>query len=83
MRVKLMEKRKALGHTQRTMAALLGISRSHYSQIETGEKTPSWDLAMKIKEVTGYKKDDLFYDFKRPNTGLMATKADAKRNLNA
>ncbi len=40
MRVKLQQLREARGYTQQTFSAVVGISRSHYSQIETGEKQP-------------------------------------------
>lgn len=81
MRVKLVELRKARGYTQSGASAVLGISRSHYSQIETGEKSPSLKLAVKIKEVFGYKKDDIFFDAKSPVSGLSAEIEAAKRNV--
>lgn len=77
MRVKLVDVRKSLGYTQSSAAAVLGISRSHYSQIETGEKTPSLNLAMKIKQVFGYKQDDIFFDDKRPFSERAKAKKDA------
>ncbi len=62
MRVKLKELREACGFTQQTFSEVIGISRSHYSQIETGDKGPSLKLAIKIKSVLCYKDDDLFTD---------------------
>ncbi len=60
MRVRLVRMREAQGYTQYTLAPALGISRSHYSQIESGEKNPSLKLALRIKSVLGYTNDDLF-----------------------
>ena len=37
MRAKLQQLREAQGYTQQTFSAAVGTSRSHYSQIETGE----------------------------------------------
>lgn len=60
MRTKLKNLRTACGFSQYTFADALGISRSHYSQIETGDKTPSLPLARKIKSILGYTDDDIF-----------------------
>lgn len=60
MRKKLKDLRKACGFSQYTFADALKISRSHYSQIETGDKTPSLTVALKIKKILGYSNDDIF-----------------------
>lgn len=60
MRVRLTEMRKAQGFTQDTFAEAVGTSRSHYSQIETGDKSPSFRLVLKIKRALNYFDDDLF-----------------------
>ena len=60
MRAKLQQLREAQGYTQQTFSAAVGTSRSHYSQIETGEKQPSLRLALKIKRMLGYYDDDIF-----------------------
>lgn len=60
MRTKLKDLRVACGFSQYTFADALGVSRSHYSQIETGDKTPSLPLARKIKSILGYSNDDIF-----------------------
>ena len=60
MRAKLQQLREAQGYTQQTFSAAVGTSRSHYSQIETGEKQPSLRLALKIKRMLGYYGDDIF-----------------------
>ncbi len=60
MRVKLKQLREARGYTQQTFSVVVGISRSHYSQIETGEKQPSLLLALRIKRALDYYDDDIF-----------------------
>lgn len=60
MRAKLQQLREAQGFTQQTFSEAVGASRSHYSQVETGEKQPSLKLAIKIKNVLGYYDDDIF-----------------------
>lgn len=69
MRVKLQKLREAHGYTQQTFSKAVGTSRSHYSQIETGEKAPSLKLALRIKRELNYKDDDIFFDFKCPVSG--------------
>lgn len=69
MRIKLIQTREAMGFTQRQLSALVGTSRSHYSQIETGEKNPSLKLALNIKRALNYDGDDIFFDLKRPSKG--------------
>lgn len=62
MRTKLQRLREACGYTQQTFSAAVGISRSHYSQVETGDKQPSLHLALRIKRVLNYYGDDIFDD---------------------
>lgn len=81
MRVKLVNLRKALGYTQSSAAAVIGVSRSHYSQIETGEKAPSLKLASKIKEEFDYKGDDIFFDTARPILERKENARAAKRDV--
>ena len=61
MRIKLINQRKRKKFTQNDMAELLNISRSTYSGYEVGTTTPSLEIAMKIKQILGYKNDDLFF----------------------
>ncbi len=68
MRTKLVQLREGMGYNQIQFSALVGISRSHYAQIETGDKNPSLSVAMKIKKVAGYTGDDLFFNHERPET---------------
>lgn len=60
MRAKLQRTREAYGFSQQQFADALGISRSHYSQIETGDKNPSFELARKIKGMLNHPGDDIF-----------------------
>lgn len=60
MRAKLQQFREAQGYTQQTFSEAVGTSRSHYSQVETGEKQPSLRLALRIKKTLGYYDDDIF-----------------------
>ena len=69
MRVKLVKLREGRGYTQETFSKAVGISRSHYSQIETGEKEPSLKVGVKIKRVLDYHYDDIFFNHKCPVSG--------------
>ena len=69
MRTKLVSVRKKAGFTQATFADAVGISRNHYSQIETGDKNPSFPVAVRIKAKLCYKGDDIFFNQIRPKAG--------------
>lgn len=56
----LIELRKKRNLTQTQVADAVGIERSYYTAIELGKKTPSLKIAIKLKNVLGYKKDDIF-----------------------
>lgn len=60
MRAKLQQLREAYGFTQQTFSEAVGTSRSHYSQVESGEKQPSLRLALRIKRALNYSGDDIF-----------------------
>ena len=62
MRVKLQNLREACGFTQQTFSEAIGISRSHYSQIESGDKQPSLKTAIRIKQTLSYFDDNIFDD---------------------
>lgn len=66
MRAKLAAMRKEMGLSQEMTAQRLNISRSHYSQIESGDKTPSLDVALRIKQVFDYSDDDIFLNLNAP-----------------
>lgn len=69
MRTKLQQLRKDAGHSQETFCKVINISRSYYSQIESGEKNPSLRVAIRIKQALNYPYDDLFFNPKRPISG--------------
>ncbi len=60
MRTKLRNLRITSGFTQEVVANKLNISRSTYTNIEIGKKNPSFELALKIKELFKYQDDDTF-----------------------
>ena len=62
MREILKRERIKMGLTQKEIATMVGISRVHYTQIEnnSGNKKPSLDVALRLKKVLNYSKDDLF-----------------------
>ena len=72
MREKLRQLRKAYGYTQQALADAIGISRNHLTQIETGVRTPTLKLAIKLKQELRYPNDDLFDDV--PSHGANRTK---------
>lgn len=61
--------RKARGYTQAELAETLGISRSSYTNYETGNRTPDIEMLEKITWVLNISMDELFgrYDFGTPN----------------
>ena len=54
MRFWLKEKRELKGFTHEDVAVHAGISRSYYSLIESGNKTPSVDVAKAISQVLDF-----------------------------
>lgn len=60
MRTNLKEVRKNKNLTQLQVANNLNIERSYYTKIERGQRTPSLDIALKIKEILNYNDDDIF-----------------------
>lgn len=67
MRTKLVAIRKEMGLSQKKASVELKISRSHYSQIESGDKNPSLDIALRIKQFFNYFDDDIFLNVFAPN----------------
>lgn len=61
MRDKLIEIRKKRGYTQEHMAQELNIARTTYTGYENGNFSPSLEIAMEIKKILNYKKDDIFF----------------------
>lgn len=60
MRTNLKEVRKNKNLTQLQVANKLNIERSYYTKIERGQRTPSLDITLKIKEILNYNDDDIF-----------------------
>lgn len=60
MRIKLIEVRTKRGYTQEQMANELNIARTTYTGYERGNVAPSLEVAVNIKKILNYKKDDIF-----------------------
>lgn len=60
MRKKLIEIRKKRGYTQATLSRQLGVSRGTYAGYESGFFSPSLEVAIKIKKILKYERDDIF-----------------------
>jgi len=71
-RAKLAELRTDAKLNHEDIARLAGISRSHYTLIENGKRTPSLDVALRIANVVGCNVEDIFL-----------TSDDAPRNKEA
>ena len=78
MRVKMKQLRESMGFTQHTMGEAIGIERSYYTLIETGERQPSLRVALKIKQVLGYYGDDIF-DNTTPDTVISKGRPSRRR----
>jgi len=61
MRQILINLRKSRNLTQEEVANAVGISRAHYGRIESGDRTPSLNKSLCIKEFFNYYNDDIFY----------------------
>jgi putative transcriptional regulator len=62
----LKEKRIKLSLTQQQFAKMIGVSRTTYTNIELGEKNPSLNVALKIKQILKTNNDDIFLDSNEP-----------------
>lgn len=51
---------KRNGYTQEQMARMLDIARTTYTGYENGNFAPSLEIAVQIKKILNYKKDDIF-----------------------
>ena len=60
MRNRLKEIRLACGMTQQEVASAADIERVTYTNIELGNKNPSFAVAARIKKVLGCHDDDIF-----------------------
>lgn len=67
MRVKLKKIREEKNLTQQEVADRAGISRTTYTNIELGNKNPSFEVARNIKCALGERDDDIFLNKNVPN----------------
>lgn len=72
MRKKLQTLREGAGYTQQTFSERLGVSRSHYAQIESGDKNPSLKLSRKSSRPSAI-----------PTTTFFLTRSDPFRVIDA
>jgi putative transcriptional regulator len=56
----MIKRRKKLGLTQKEVAKRVSIARTTYTNIELGDKNPSLQVALRIKEVLEVEDDDIF-----------------------
>jgi len=59
---KLKEIRTKKGYTYKQMANFLNISKAFYWQIENGNRTLTYKMAVKIASIFNKKPDSLFYE---------------------
>lgn len=59
---KLREMRLKNKYTTQVMANKIGISKSFYSQIETGSRRLTYNMAIRIADVFKRKPDLIFYE---------------------
>lgn len=62
MRQALANLRETRKMTQEHVASLVGISRSYYGLIETGDRNPTYGLAKKIAKIFNVNVEALFFD---------------------
>lgn len=60
MRINMINRRKKLGLTQKEVAKRVGIARTTYTNIELGDKNPSLQVALRIKEALEIEDDGIF-----------------------
>lgn len=63
MRNNLIVLRKKKKFTQQEMADKLNIARTTYTGYENGNFAPSLEIAVQIKKILNYKRDDIFLNF--------------------
>ncbi len=56
----LKRQRATLGFTQRELAAKLGVKAAHIAYLESGRRRPSLSLLVRLADVLGLKKEQLF-----------------------
>jgi putative transcriptional regulator len=63
-RTRLVKFRNNAGLSHEDIARLAGISRSHYTLIENGKRSPSLDVALRIANIVGCNVEDIFFGHK-------------------
>lgn len=63
---------------QQQVASLAGISRSHYTKIEDGVRTPSLPIAKRVADVLGINIDTLFLGIQKTDPLVKETHPNAK-----
>ncbi len=58
--INLLRLERRNGYTQEYMADKLNIARTTYTGYENGSFSPSLEMALQIKKILNYKKDDIF-----------------------
>lgn len=79
MRTLLVSERERQGYTQQKLADAIGISRSHYADIERGRKDPSYKISVRIKRALGHPGDDIFFNQNDAKSGKEKRRKDIKR----
>lgn len=74
MRSRLREIRLMRNMTQQEVAAAAEIERVTYTNIELGNKNPSFAVAARIKKVLDYHDDDIFLDMSAPKVNTETEK---------
>lgn len=64
MRRRLISLRESMGLTQEQFAKAIGMKRSAYSMIETGDRGIKFATVLKIKKFTGVSDDSIFFNYK-------------------
>jgi len=64
MRLRLIRLRKDRKMSQQQVAEILGITRSFYGMIETGDRNPTLNLAKRIAELFQVDIEEIFFDDK-------------------
>ncbi len=59
---KLRTLRERRGLSQRQLGDMLGVTRTHVSRMERGEKTPNVAMVLKVADIFGVTTDQLIRD---------------------
>jgi len=62
LRGELIKLRESAGMTQEQVAEAIGVSRSFYGHIETGNRNPNYGLAKRISNLFGVSVESIFFE---------------------